>query len=48
VRRLAVGSLGAGRHTVDLTDGSPVRPGLYFLRLTQGGNRRVLRTIVLA
>src|SRR5262249_45245373 len=31
-----VGSLGAGAHVVDLTEGSRVRPGLYFLRLSQG------------
>jgi len=33
-RICSVGALGAGRHVVDLSDG--LKPGLYFLRLTQG------------
>ena len=33
----AVGSLGPGRHTLDLSNGRAVAPGIYFLRLTQGG-----------
>jgi hypothetical protein len=41
VRERAVGALGAGRHTVDL--GGGLRPGLYFVRLTQGANQRVAR-----
>jgi hypothetical protein len=38
--RREVGQFGAGRHSVDLS-ASVRRPGLYFLRLAQGG--RVLR-----
>jgi hypothetical protein len=45
VRRQAVGTLGAGRHVVDL--GSGLKPGLYFIRLTQGGNQRVARATVI-
>jgi hypothetical protein len=32
-----VGSLGAGAHRVELSTGGRVPPGLYFLRLAQGG-----------
>jgi hypothetical protein len=39
--------LGTGRHAVDLAAGAPVRPGLYFIRLTQGANRRVVRVAAL-
>jgi hypothetical protein len=45
VRDRAVGSLGAGRHVVDLGDG--LKPGLYFLRLTQGANQRVVRATLM-
>jgi len=34
-----VGSLGAGRHTVNLVEGRRVASGLYWVRLTQGPNR---------
>jgi hypothetical protein len=43
VRERAVGSLGAGRHVVDLSAGQRLKPGLYFLRLTQGASQRVAR-----
>jgi hypothetical protein len=36
VWRRDVGQLGPGRHSVDV-NGSTKRPGLYFLRLIQGG-----------
>ena len=49
-RRVAtreVGSLGGGRHAVDLTAGAPLAPGLYLVRLTQGASVRVTRVVVL-
>jgi hypothetical protein len=42
-----VGSLGAGRHTVNLAEGRKVAPGLYWVRLTQGANRRAARVAVI-
>jgi hypothetical protein len=42
-----VGSLGAGRHVVDLAEGRHVAPGLYLLRLVRGPNVRVTRVAVL-
>jgi hypothetical protein len=47
VRFEEVGSLGAGRHTVDLAQGRKVAPGLYWVRLSQGANQRVTRAAVL-
>ena len=32
-----VGALGAGRHVVDLATRGPIEPGVYFVRLTRGG-----------
>jgi hypothetical protein len=49
-RRIAareVGSLGAGRHELDLAQGSRFAPGLYLVRLTQGASVRVTRVAVL-
>jgi hypothetical protein len=49
-RRVAlreVGTLGAGRHEVDLSDGRALDPGLYFLRLTQGRETRTTRVTML-
>jgi hypothetical protein len=43
----AVGSLGAGRHAVDLAAGCRVPPGLYLVQLTQGTNTRVVRAAIL-
>ena len=42
-----VGSLGAGRHTVDLSEGRKLPPGLYWVRLTQGVDVRTTRVAVL-
>ena len=42
-----VGSLGAGRHSLDLGAGQHLAPGLYLVRLTQGTNTRVTRVAVL-
>ena len=49
-RRLAlreVGSLGAGRHSVRLSEGGRIPPGIYLARLTQGGNGLTRRVTVL-
>lgn len=49
-RRMAereVGSLGAGRHAVDLAAGRRLAPGLYLVRLSQGANVRSARVVVL-
>jgi hypothetical protein len=42
----AVGSLGAGEHRIDLASARSVPPGLYFLRLTQGGRTAMSRVAV--
>jgi hypothetical protein len=41
-----VGSLGAGRHLVRLDNGSPVAPGMYWLRLRQGERSLMARAVV--
>ncbi len=49
-RRIAareVGSFGAGRHALDLGEGARLAPGLYLVRLTQGGSVRATRVAVL-
>lgn len=47
VRTREVAVLGPGTHTVDLTGGGSIAPGLYFVRLTQGTDRRSVRLTVL-
>jgi hypothetical protein len=42
-----VGSLGAGRHTLDLSEGRRLSPGVYLVRLQQGADSRVMRAVVL-
>lgn len=42
-----VGTLGAGRHLVDLAGGGKVPPGTYWVRLTQGKDHGVTRVVVL-
>jgi hypothetical protein len=42
-----VGPLGPGRHALDMTDAPALRPGIYFLRLTQGGREVRARAAVL-
>lgn len=42
-----VGSLGVGRHAVDLAAGRRLAPGLYLVRLSQGRNLRATRVAVL-
>lgn len=49
-RRIAareVGSLGAGRHALDLGEGRRLAPGLYLVCLRQDANTRVTRVAVL-
>lgn len=49
-RRVAgreVGSLGAGRHALDLGEGRRLAPGLYWVRLQQGTDLRVARVVML-
>jgi hypothetical protein len=48
-RRVAssdVGSMGAGQHSIRLTSGRPLAPGLYFARLSQGSASRMTRVVV--
>jgi hypothetical protein len=47
VRAREVGSLGAGRHTVNLAEGRRVATGLYWVRLAQGANQRTTRVAVI-
>ena len=47
VRAREVGSLGAGRHTVNLTEGRSVNAGVYWVRLTQGADQRTARVVVI-
>ena len=42
-----VSSLGIGRHTLDLSAGRHLPPGLYMVRLSQGRDVRSLRAVVL-
>ncbi len=49
-RRVAqreVGSLGPGRHAVNLAQGGRIPPGIYLVRLTQRPNVRVMRAAIL-
>lgn len=49
-RRVAareVGSLGPGRHDVNLAEGAHLRAGLYLVRFTQGSRVKTARAIVL-
>lgn len=41
-----VGSLGAGRHTLDLAAGGQASPGVYWLRLVQGIHQQTIRVAV--
>ncbi len=42
-----VGAMGPGVHALELEAGVPLRPGIYFLRLAQGGNEVCARATVL-
>jgi hypothetical protein len=46
IRSMEVGSLGPGRPTVNLGAGLDLRPGLYFLHLSQGGQETSARVSV--
>jgi hypothetical protein len=41
------GTLGAGRHTLELDAGRRLAPGLYFVRLTQGTQAHMRRVVLL-
>lgn len=41
-----VGGMGPGRHTLTLAAGRRLEPGLYWVRLTQGDQRRMTRVTV--
>jgi hypothetical protein len=41
-----VGSLGAGTHTVQLSGARDCRPGIYFVRLSQGSQSQSRRVVV--
>ena len=42
-----VGTLGAGRHALNLAGGSRIAPGVYVVRLSQGAGVRTARAVVL-
>jgi hypothetical protein len=42
-----VGALGGGSHRVDLVDGDTIHPGIYFVRLSQGGRSKVVKVVVM-
>ncbi len=46
IAALDAGALGAGRHVVNLAQGGRVAPGLYLVRLTQAGQARTARAVV--
>jgi hypothetical protein len=41
-----VGALGPGSHLVNLASGQALAPGVYLLRLSQGGRARTVRAVV--
>ncbi|MEP7216737.1 MAG: T9SS type A sorting domain-containing protein, partial [Anaerolineaceae bacterium] len=48
-RRVAladVGALGAGKHVVDLARRAPIRSGIYFVRLSRGGQEAASRAAI--
>ena len=45
--RRDVGALGPGRHTLSLSEGRRLAPGVYVLRLVQGNDVRVRRAAIL-
>ena len=47
VRQAEVGSLGRGAHVLSLGADSPLRPGLYWLRLRQGARSATARTVII-
>ena len=47
VRRVEVGANGAGSDVVDLSPGRPLAPGIYVVRIRQGGFAAAARVAVL-
>ncbi|MBP8136630.1 MAG: hypothetical protein KAY61_00385 [Candidatus Eisenbacteria bacterium] len=47
VRSRVVGSLGAGEHRVRFEQPENVGPGVYWIRLRQGAEQRVMKAVVL-
>ena len=47
LRSVAVGPLGPGPHMLDLERGARLAPGVYLVRLTQGGRSEMARGVVL-
>jgi hypothetical protein len=47
LRRVEVGTLGVGNHLVDMSPGTRMVPGVYFIRLTQDGRHLIQRVAVL-
>jgi hypothetical protein len=47
VRARELGTMGAGEHTIELSGNDRLAPGLYFIRLEQGAERRTMRAVVL-
>jgi hypothetical protein len=47
VRRVEVGANGAGSDVVDVSPGRPLAPGIYVVRLRQGGFSAAARVAVL-
>jgi hypothetical protein len=47
IARRAVGALGAGRHVVELAEGRRLPPGVFVVRLAQGGSVSAARVAVL-
>jgi hypothetical protein len=41
-----VGGLGSGAHQLEIGDANAFRPGMYFLRLTQGDRSLVARVVI--
>ena len=46
VARRGVGGLGAGRHQIGFGRNEPLPTGVYLIRLSQAGERRVARAVV--
>jgi hypothetical protein len=47
VARRDVGSLGAGRHAVEIAPGRRLAAGIYLVQLTQNDRRRIVRATIL-
>ncbi len=47
VRSEPVGALGPGAHTVRFSHAATIEPGVYWLRLRQAGEQKVLKAVVL-